>query len=224
MKRNKLIKDHVTSSKTVVNLLNSKFGFSVEDLEAALSGDRKKLQKFGEAARQGRLTKEMMPLLEQASLDIIQGTEVYNTSMANILKNGASSSSKIDKASQNTILANQRYINQKKEQKTEAVYRWDAEKSRHQYTLNFMQLRAYIDQYLNTVDNEAALDQQSNRPELKQVAENRRYSSTTAKHLIENGSEARLDLLPRKEYLANSSPKVNVAKQFLNNLRQALGV
>ncbi|MGB7440695.1 MAG: hypothetical protein WA919_06475 [Coleofasciculaceae cyanobacterium] len=222
------IKNHVSQhGKSINNVLPKTFGFGIQDLEQALAGDREKLQQIGEAARQGKLTAELMPTLEQAYSYIIEGNTAYNTGVSRILKQAGKSSVQIDKGVSQVSLANQRYINDRREIKTDYTNSRDAENTRHKYALDYSQLKAYIDQYLVGVDHQGRMIDQANRPEAKQVAEDIKYDQTLAKHLIENGDEARPDLISYREYVPNQSQqqpqeKVTFASR-INQIKSAFG-
>ncbi|NEP00416.1 MAG: hypothetical protein F6K58_17395 [Symploca sp. SIO2E9] len=224
MIKNFTLKNHVSPhTKTINKALQSKFGFGLGDLDAALSGNQTKLKQIGEAARQGKLTTELMPLLEQAYSQIIEGTTAYNTSVGRILKQSASSAISIDKAISQAALANQKYINQRKELKGDFIQQRDAETARHKYAIDYAQLKAYIDTYLVGVDRESQTLQQANRPELKQIEENQRYELAASKHLLEKGEEARLDLMQKRNYTGEGTPKNPGIMQRINQVKEALG-
>lgn len=217
------LKNHVSPKVPTLNkVLQSQFGFSITDLDAALQGDQGKLKSIGEAARQGRITAEFMPLLEQACSNIIEGTAAYNVGTAKILAKGAKAAIQIDKASTQAILANQKYINDKAELKLDSQNQWKAEQARHQYQIDYIGLKSYIDFYITGVDNNARLIEQNNRPEIKQVGEDERYETLVAKELLTNGDAARTDLITRREYMTNSSSNRNESG-FMRTIRQIKG-
>lgn len=217
------LKNHVSPKVPTLNkVLESKFGFSITDLDAALKGDQKKLQFIGEAARQGRITAEFMPLLEQACSDIIEGTTAYNVGTSKLLVKGAKAGIQIDKATAQAILANQKYINDKAELKLDAKNQWNAEAIRHQYQIDYIGLKSYIDFYLTTVDQNARLIDQNNRPVIKQVAEDERYETLVAKELLANGDAARTDLITRREYV-ETQPKESGFARTIRQIKGALG-
>lgn len=217
------LKNHVSSKVPTLNkVLESKFGFSIADLDSALQGDAKKLQAIGEAARQGRITAEFMPLLEQACGEIIEGTAAYNASTSNILTKGAKAAVQIDKAVAKALLGNQKYIHEKTELKLDSSNQWKAEAIRHQYAIDYVELKSYIDFYLGNVDQNARLIDQNNRPIIKQVAEDERYETLVAKELLANGESARPDLITRREYAVNQ-PKESGFAQTFRQIRGALG-
>jgi hypothetical protein len=210
------IKNHVApKAKRIGSILKGKYGLDLTALNAALQGDTKSLKMIGEAGRQGQLTQEMMPLLEEAYINLIKGTEVYNKGVSNILKQGASSAINIDKSVMQAMLANQKYGNQRKELAAEFATSKTAETVRHQYALNYIQLKAYIDQYMQRVDGNSKLLEQSNRPELKQIDEDSRYSSALAQHLLTHGDNAQIELLPHREYATVSDPNSDGSKTLM---------
>lgn len=218
------LKNHVSGKVPTLNkVLESKFGFSIADLDSALQGDSKKLKAIGEAARQGRITAEFMPLLEQACGEIIEGTAAYNVSTSNILSKGAKAAVQIDKSVAKALLANQKHINDKAELKLDASNQWKAEAVRHQYAIDYIGLKSYIDFYLGSVDQNARLIDQNNRPIIKQVAEDERYETLVAKDLLANGESARPDLITRREYAASQPRKESGFAQTFRQIRGALG-
>lgn len=195
------LNNHVSKrGKRIAGLLKGKYGVDLTTLDAALMGNPKAMQAIGEAARQGRQISEFMPLLQQAYTEIIKGTEDYNKGIATILKQGANSAIAIDKAASQTLLANQKYANQRKEIAAEFVTAKQAETTRHQYAINYVQLKAYIDRYISQVDGDARLQEQVLRPEVKQFDEDIRHRDASNKHLLQYGEQANLDLMPRREY------------------------
>lgn len=221
------IKNHVEpKAKRIGSILKGKYGLDLQTLNSALAGDTKALKQIGEAGRQGQLTQEMMPLLEEAYLNLIKGTEAYNKGVANILKQGASSAINIDKSVSQAMLANQKYGNQRKELAAEFASAKTAEVMRHQYAINYIQLKAYIDQYMQRVDGKTKLVEQSNRPELKQIEEDTRYSSAVAKHLLSYGDNSQTNLLPHRQYATvegSDSQGNKVVTTFKEKLTQSFG-
>lgn len=214
------LKNHVDrkGTKRITGLLKGKFGLDLTDLNKALQGDQATLKMIGEAGRQGQLTQELMPLLEEAYINVIKGTEVYNKGVSNIVKQGANSAIAIDRSVSQVMLASQKYGNQRQELAAEFSTARTAETTRHQYAINYIQLKAYIEQHLMKVDGNAKLVDQANRPEVKQMAEDSRYELAAAKHLIENGDNARLDLLPQRQYVTVSEG--NQSSSFKTSLQQ----
>lgn len=220
------LKNHVgKKGKRLSALLKGKFGFDLATLDKALQGDPQSLKFIGEGARQSKQVLELMPLLKEACLTIEKATEEYNKGVADILKQAGSSAIAIDKASMQTMLASQKYQNQRKETAAEFVSARDSERQRHQYAVGYIQLKSYIDHYLARVDGDNKLIDQSNRPEVKQMSEDSRYGLAAAKHLLEHGQNARLDLLSRKDYVLTQedTPEGKRVVPIKEKLTQAFG-
>lgn len=225
------IKNHVgIKAKRLSGMMKGKFGIDLSDLDKALQGDREALRTIGEAARQGQQIQELMPMLTEAYGHLIKGTEEYNRGMSNILKQAGSSAINIDKATSQASLANSKYGNQRKELKTEYIAAAKSELQRHNYAINYAQLKSYIDLYMSRVDGDSRLIEQTNRPEIRQIEEDRRFEMSAAKALLSNGENARIDLIPRREYIPTDgspdSPRVKESKgimQSLGRIVSALG-
>jgi hypothetical protein len=219
------IKNHVTKkAKRISGILQGKYGLNIALLDKALKGDQQALKLIGEAGRQGQLTQELMPLLANCYQTAIKGTEEYNKGVSAILKQGASSAIAIDKASSQAMLANQKYGNQRSETAAEFAAAKSSETIRHQYAVNYIQLKAYIDRYITKVDNDSKLTDQANRPELKQIDEESRYEVAAAKHLLQHGENARIELIPHREYATVTEGENRFSfKEKLGQLASSLG-
>ena len=77
----------------------------------------------------------------------------------------------------------------------------NAENTRHKYQMNYTQIRGYLDAHLTQVDQQTAILEQSNRPEIKQVAANEQYQTKTMNEALNKGENARYDLIPEKNYV-----------------------
>lgn len=204
-------------------MLKGKFGLDLSDLDKALQGDKAALKAIGEAGRQGKQIQELMPLLAEAYSHLIKGTEEYNKGIAGIIKQGASSAIAIDKAGIQASLANQKYGNQRKESAAELLAGKEAEKTRHQYATNYIQLKAYIDQYMTTVDGDGRILDQTNRPQLRQIQEDTKFELNAAKALLSEGERARLEFIPRREYVPSDSSSDSPRVQQSRGIMQSLG-
>ncbi|MFM5960037.1 MAG: hypothetical protein ACKOQ2_23245, partial [Dolichospermum sp.] len=180
--------------------LSSKFGVTLSDFEKACLGDLATIQKIGELSRQASFMTEYAPKLKDAYLQIIEGSAIYNLALADILKAAGSASLQIDKAANSTALADRKYVHSKIEIGRQYLADKQAENARHEYQLNYQQIKGYIDAFLVDVDRNNAILEQSNRPELKQREADKQYQGKVVNEYLDNGSDARIDLIPQKEY------------------------
>ena len=195
------IKNHITArGRTLNNQLVNKFGLSLHEFEKACLGDINSIQKIGELSRQANFMKEYAPRLKDAYLQIIEGSTTYNLALADILKAAGSASLQIDKAAASTTLADVKYQHSRIELAKQVLIDKKSENDRHNYQLNMTQIKGYMDAFLVDVDRQSAILEQSNRPEIKQVQEDKSYESKVINEFLEEGDRARIDLIPNKNY------------------------
>jgi hypothetical protein len=210
------LKNHILpKGKLLAQTLTRKFGVSLSDFDRAINGDIQAAQKIGELARQGRLSQELAPKLAQAYLEIINGSEAYNKATADILLQAGKSAIAIDKAGSQVMLGQQKYIHSRQELAQEFVIGKNSENSRHAYQMNYAQIKAYVDVHLTEVDRQTAILEQSNRPEIKQVAANEAYQAKTMNEALNKGENARYDLIPEKDYRTGIMGKIASIKAAL---------
>jgi hypothetical protein len=211
------LKNHIApKGKLLTQALDRKFGVTLADFDRAIGGDIAAAQKIGELARQGRLSQELAPRLAQAYLEIINGSEAYNKATADILLQAGKSAIAIDKAGSQVMLGQQKFIHQRQELAQEFVLGKNTENTRHNYQMNYTQIKGYIDAHLTGVDQQTAILEQSNRPELKQIAANETYQTKTMNEALGKGENARYDLIPQKDYRGGIVGKIA-------EIRSALG-
>jgi hypothetical protein len=195
------IKNHIsTRGKTLNNQLVNKFGISLHEFEKACLGDLTSIQRIGELSRQAKFMSEYAPRLKDAYVEIIQGTTTYNLALADILKAAGSASLQIDKAAASTTLADQKFVHGRLELAKQVLMDKKSENDRHQYQLNYSQIKGYMDAFLVDVDRQSAILEQSNRPEIKQVQEDKAYESKLINEYLDEGDRARPDLIPNRKY------------------------
>ena len=191
------IKNHITpKAKALNSQLSAKFGISLKMFENACMGDLAAIQKIGELNRQAGFMKEYAPKLKDAYLQIIEGSTTYNLALADILKATGTAALQIDKAANSTALADRKYVHQKTEISRQYLLDKQAENTRHEYQLNYQEVKGYMDAFLVDVDRQAAILDQSNRPEVKQIGANQQYQGRVINEYLTNGNDARVDLIP----------------------------
>jgi hypothetical protein len=210
------IKNHIVpKGKALNSQLSAKFGISLKDFESACLGDLSAIQKIGELNRQAKFMTEYAPKLKDAYLQIIEGSSTYNLALADILKAAGSASLQIDKAANATALADRKYVHQKIEISQQYLADKKSENTRHQYQINYQQIKGYMDAFLVDVDRNSAIFEQSNRPELKQMDSDKTYQDRLVNEYLDNGSNARTDLIPKRNYLG--------IREKFNQVKSALG-
>jgi hypothetical protein len=210
------LKNHILpKGKRLRQVLNSKFGVSIAEFDKVINGDIQAAQKIGELARQGRLSSELAPKLAQAYIDIINGSEAYNQATADILLQAGKAAINIDKSTGQVMLANSKYAHQRQELAQQFIFDRNAENTRHQYQLNYQEIKGYVDAHLVGIDNQTALLEQTHRPEIKQIAANEQLHNRQLNEALSKGDNARYDLIPQKNYTGGIKAKLLELKTAL---------
>lgn len=209
------LKNHISGrGKVLINQLSNKFGVSLADFEKAVMGDLPAMQKIGELSRKAEFAKEFAPKLRDAYITILEGSEAYNVAIADILKQAGKSTIAIDKAANSVTLANTKYINQRVELAKQFIHDKQVEKVRHEYQINYQQIKGYVQAHLTEVDQQTAILEVENQPEVKQIAANEQYQNRVLNEALK-GDQARYDLIPQKNYLGGFKTRLLEIKTAL---------
>ncbi|MBW4572422.1 MAG: hypothetical protein KME31_31885 [Tolypothrix carrinoi HA7290-LM1] len=209
MKASKHIRDHVsTYGQEIKKATAKKFGINNSLIIRAVNGDEKALKEIGDMGRTGERLATSMPLIRENLKAYIEGTTEYNTALADIYKSGSKGALAIDKAGGELALENTRYNNLIEEYKTSLFAKLESENQRHDDAMSVIELQAWIDTQMATVNAKASLESISNKPFLAQMKADRDYEDKKIKHLLENGSDSDLSLIPKKHYSTNPLVKL----------------
>jgi hypothetical protein len=209
MKASKHIRDHVsTYGKEIKKATAKKFGINNSLIMRAVNGDEKALKEIGDMGRTGERLATFMPLIRDNLKAYIEGTTEYNTALADIYKSGGKGAIAIDKAASDVTLENSRYNNLIEEYKASLFAKLESENQRHDDALDVIELQAWIDTQMATVNAKASLESISNKPFLAQMKADADYENKKIKHLLENGSDSDLSLIPKKHYSTNPLVKL----------------
>lgn len=219
------VKDHVTKrSKRITGMMQNKYGLGLDTFDQALKGDKGSIQLIAQAGITGARIQELAPMLEEAYLAAIKGTEQYNKSKSNIVKTAGSSAIAINKSVAQASLANTKYLHQVRELKEDYVQQKELEKLRHDYQINYQVLKSSMDKFFMKVDNNTKAIEQTYRPAVAQLAEDTRREMVDIKHILQYGEQANLSLLPRREYVTTEETKPQTRiSNILSRIRNALG-
>ncbi len=202
--KSKYVRDHVsTYGKSIKKATNKNFGINNRLIIRAVNGDEKALKEIGDKGKLGQRLALSMPLIRENLKAYIEGTTEYNASLADIYKSGAKGAIAIDKAANDVTLENTRYDNLMEEYKSKLFAQLEAESQRHEDSLDVIKLQAWVDTHMATVNAKANLESISNKPFLAQMKADDEFENKKIKHLLENGSDSDLSLIPRKQFSTN---------------------
>jgi hypothetical protein len=197
----KYVRDHVSSyGNQVKKATNEKFGINNALIIRAVNGNEKALKEIGDMGKTGERLVAAMPIIRENLKAYIQGIGEYNESLADIYKTGGKEALRIDKSGGELALENTRYISLIEEYTASLSAKVDAEYQRHD--------DAWIDTQMVTVNAQANLESISNKPFIAQLKADEDYDNRKIKHLLENGSQSDLSLIPRKDFSTNPVVKV----------------
>lgn len=198
------LKNHIgRKAKRVQARLKSTFGFDLKDLDKALNLDLTTLKEIAVARDEAAIAKVLLPALRQAYTDIYDGTAELAKTKSDILKSGASNALKIDRAKMEASLLTTEYSHKRRELAAEFVTRKMSEAQRHKYQQDYILIKAYADAIIAKVDGESKLIEQQNRPQIKQLSEDKSYELKEAQHVLGYGERADTSLITRRDYKAN---------------------
>jgi hypothetical protein len=202
--KSKYVRDHVsTYGKQIRKATSQKFGINNALIIRAVGGDENALKEIGDMGSLGERLVLAMPLIRENLKAYIEGTTEYNTALADIYKSGAKGAALIEKAASDVTLENTRYGNLMEEYKTKLFAQLEAESQRHDDAMDVIELQAWIDSQMATVNAKANLESISNKPFIAQMKADADYEDKKIKHLLENGSDSDLSLIPRKHFSTN---------------------
>lgn len=209
------MKDHISGkTKSIKKQFPKYFGFTLDSVIKAINGDKAEIRKLGERGRQGRIIQEVAPVVVQATVDALKGTAVYNKALSDISVEGARSGVSIDRSVMNATLANKKYYNDRQELAKEFVNRRGSETFRHESTMQYLDIKGEIDKHISTVDAQARILTEANRPAVKQFQANEQQEIDITKHLLTYGEGSRLDLMPQKNYELPEQKKRSIFQRW----------
>jgi hypothetical protein len=209
MKASRYVKDHVSGyGKGIRNATNKKFGINNSLIIRAVNGDDEALKEIGDLGKTGQRLAMAMPTIRENLKAYIEGITEYNTALADVYKTGGKGAIAIDKAASDVTLENSRYNNLIEEYKTGLFAKLESETQRHDDAMDVIELQAWVDTQMATVNAQANLESISNKPFLAQMKSDADYENKKIKHLLENGSDSDLSLIPKKHYSTNPLVKL----------------
>lgn len=200
----KHVRDHVsTYGKNIRQATDTKFGINNSLIMRAINGDEKALTEVGDLGKTGKRLAMAMPTIRENLKAYIEGITEYNTSLADIYKTGGKGAAAIDKVGGEVALENTKYNHLIEEYKTKLFAQLESEYQRHDDALDVIELQAWIDSMMKTVDAQNNLESITNKPFLAQMDADEKYEEQKIKHILKHGSDSDLSLIPKKEYSTN---------------------
>lgn len=203
-KKAKYIRDRVsTYAPALTKATKKEFGISKSLIVKAIEGNESALKQIGDMGKTGDRILTVMPSIRQNLVDYIDGITEYNQSVADILKAGGKGSAAIQKAGGDLTLENTRYNNLIEEYKEQLFANLQAEDEKHTDAIDLIKLKAWVDSHMRDVNSNARFEATSNKPFVEQIKADRDYEKEKSLHLLDNGSDSNLSLIPQKHFTTN---------------------
>jgi hypothetical protein len=204
----KYIKDHVsTHGKDIKKATVEKFDINNALIIQAVNGDEKALTKIGDMGNLGERLVMAMPAIRENLKSYIRGTTEYNKSLAEIYKEGGKGAIAISQAGMGVKLENTKYNNLMEEYLAQFTFGEIRENQRHDDKMDVIELQAWVDSMMTTVDAKANLESITSKPFEAQIKADKDYETKKMQHLLQHGSEGDLELIPQKHYSGNWATK-----------------
>lgn len=193
-------------------------GVSIQELKAALSGDKVCLQKLGSIHREGKLTATLMPLVTDIVNTKVKNEKDWNKFLGEFVAAGSNAESTIQLARSQSNLANTRYLHSTKELNEQHRGQKELEKGRHRYAINYNRAKLFVDALTQDVEGRIRIQEQGAKIRLKQMGEDLSHEAKVAQHLLEYGDAADISLIQKRDYAAEMNNPLRVFQRVKNAL------
>ena len=199
-----MVKNHISGwGKDLEKAVEDKFGVSTQTIIRAALGDSSAQTNITDMGLEGEKLQANLPEIKRHLMNHFNGTTQLNTVLAETLTQGGKDAQTLKKLESSTDQNNTKYLNAIREIQTKYLIDVEKEEFRHSSAIEKVTLQAWIDQNARQVDYDADISRIQNAPALNQISENRRFEAEKSKHILTHGSDSRLDLLPRKQYITD---------------------
>ncbi|NJN12975.1 MAG: hypothetical protein HC815_35620 [Richelia sp. RM1_1_1] len=134
----------------------------------------------------------------------IKGAEDLNTTLAAIYKQAGVSGERIEREIQSSILADDKLANQLEELSLDFESAKSKEELRHKQATEHIQLKAWIDKHMMSIDGEYKMLQEELKTEVRQQTIDLQHDKELGNYYLDAGDNARDDLKPKKQYAGRS--------------------
>jgi len=194
--------------KNISPELARKFGITNAEFHRAMQGDERAAKKIGQMANEGEIYTKQAPKVAQRMLQIISGTSAMNEAVTTVSLAAAQATKQIEANGAKVQLADQKLVNDRKEQALRHVSNLELNTSRHNNNLEAIQMEASIAETTARVDHNYRMAQLQGKIPLQQMRADKEYQEARTDHLLEYGDKSRLSLIPKREYETNFVQKV----------------
>jgi hypothetical protein len=200
------LKNRVTLGKTrnLQAQLRLNTGVSQGLIISALTGDQQALKIIGQMGIEGARISEFAPKVKDQMIAAIQGQEDLNLVLSEIYKKAGVSGKAVERAIQSATLEDTSLVNALDEMKVDFDNSQRREELRHERTAKRLELKAWIDAHMTTVDEDYQLLKEELRIPIKQQTVNLQHDKEMGNYYLAEGNQAVDAFKPKKNYAGNN--------------------
>lgn len=195
------ILNHINPGKELGDMMTKRLGFNLGNVHDALLGNEEQIKALGQAAEKGRLINDNAEKIQSALSDMIAGTATLAQVKSQVLKEAGKAGAIINKSLVVANNAQRDYVHSRDELALQYEQDNQHALTGHQQRMQRLRNQHSVRMYVGEVDNTHQLRETASSLYLKQLQENRRYRTQVNDHYLQNGSESRVDLVNRREYV-----------------------
>lgn len=198
-------KNHVSGkAKNIRKELSKKFGITEGDIVRALKGDEKAAKHIAQMGIDGRRLSKYAPQFASDAIDSIDGTDALNKMWADIYTKAGKSTLNIESDVAKTELADIDLVDGRTEKAFKFVQDKQLKAGKHSGNMEALKMEAEIAEIEALANHEYRMQKLENKLPLKQMQADRDYKEARMDHILQNGDEEQLKLVPEKRYTDKS--------------------
>ncbi|NJM21216.1 MAG: hypothetical protein HC907_22120 [Richelia sp. SM1_7_0] len=188
------------NAKTIRRKLQKNFGINESQIDAAIKGDELAIQKIAQAGIEGDKISRLAPRISEKIIQSIQGTEAENKMYTDIYSAAGNATANIESMEASTLLSNRSLIDYRKEQAQKFVNDRKVMNAKLEQNLEFLRMQAEVRNIEMIGNHEYRVQKLQNQIPLKQMQAERDYKEQVIEHYLENGDNAQVELVARKNF------------------------
>ncbi len=204
------LKNHIANAAPgTLNAMGELFGISQNEFLAAVYGDPGAIKKIADMGRLSQVAKDNLEKALEATRLTIEATGDVNAALADLAKQTQKSGVQVMRSVYDASLAENKMSNELTEMRDRQSHNVAAETGRHIRTTQLIQIQGTTSELMAIAKYQADLQKETNKPLNAQDAADRAYDKAVNDLLWQQGSEARIDRIPKPNYTGAQYPKGN---------------
>ncbi|MBW4478639.1 MAG: hypothetical protein KME54_17705 [Tolypothrix brevis GSE-NOS-MK-07-07A] len=190
-------------------------GFSPQELEQILKGDRVAIKKLRDCYYESRMAELTLPMMEETIPKSIEVNKRWNQLLGKYVAQGSAADLAIESSATQASFANMKYVHGTKELKEGFQAQVEIERERHSNQIDYQRAKFYVDMVFQNVDADTRQFEQGKRVAVAQLVADEAYEMESTVAVWEHGT---LDHIKRKNYESHLTKPGNIWRRMKNAL------